>query len=273
MSDPNKLLANEDNWITDIGAWFPSEGAVLRGKRLFHDFHELSWMGLLLYGITGRTFDANQTRLFEGMWKLCCNFPDPRLWNNRVAALAGTARSTAGLGVGAAIAVSEASIYGRRPDIRTIDLLYRTQQHLEQGADLSTLIQNELETHGEIFGYGRPITQKDERIAPMLALAKNLGYGGGTYVRLAFAIEEVLLSRRWRWRLRINIAALLAGLAADLGLSRLEYYRFMIMCFCGGMLPCHIDAMNKPEGTLLPLRCDRIAYHGPGKRRWDSPSE
>lgn len=271
MQGPTKLLESEDHWVTDMGAWFPSDRAVLRGKNLFCDFPDLPWMGLMLYGITGRIFDANQIRLFEGVWKLCCNYPEPRLWNNRVAALAGTARSTGALGVAAATAISEATIYGRRPDIRTIDLLYRTQRQLDQGADLTSLIRTELEKYGEIFGYGRPITQKDERIAPMLTLAKEVGYADGPYLRLAFAIEDVLLSQRWRWRLHINIAAVVASLAADQGLSCLEYYRFLILSFSSAMIPCHIDTASKAEGSFFPLRCERVLYQGNARRRaWKS---
>jgi hypothetical protein len=223
-------------------------------------------MGLLLYGITGRIPDDKQIRLFEGMWSICTSFPDPRLWNNRVAALAGTARSTATLGLGAAIAVSEATIYGRRPDIKAVDLLYRLQRQLEQGADLDQLVREELKARHGVTGFGRPIHKNDERIPPMLALAKELGYADGTYVRLAFAIEESL--RRGRWRMNMNIAVLLAALAADQGFSCREYYHFMVLSFSAGMFPCHIDAMNKPEGTLFPLRCERIAYQGPARRKW-----
>jgi hypothetical protein len=34
------------------------------------------------------------------------------------------------------------------------------------------------------------------------------------------------------------------------------------------MPPCYIEAADRPEGTFLPLPCDRIDYRGPGKRRW-----
>lgn len=267
MQGPELLIASEDRWITAMGAWFPGERVVLRGKDLFQDFQGLPWMGLLLYGITGRIFDAKQIRLFEGIWSVCASFPDPRLWNNRVAALAGTARSTAALGVGAATAISEATIYGHRPIIKTIDLLYRLQRQLEQGADLADLIRAELETRRGVSGYGRPITKQDERIPPMLALARDLGYADGAYVRLAFAIEDVL--QRGRWRMHMNIAVLVAALAADQGLSCEEHYRFLVLSFSGGMFPCHIDAMNQPEGTLFPLRCERIAYKGPARRKWN----
>ncbi|HFD13290.1 MAG TPA: hypothetical protein ENJ32_12610, partial [Crenotrichaceae bacterium] len=133
MKGPQTLLDAENNWQTDLGAWFPGERVVLRGKDLFHELGDYSWMGLLLYGITGREFNEKQIRLFEGMWTISTSYPDPRLWNNRVAALAGTTRSTSVLGISAATAVSEASIYGRRPDIRTIDFLYRAKKQLSSG--------------------------------------------------------------------------------------------------------------------------------------------
>lgn len=268
MKGPQSLLDNEQYWVTDMGAWFPGERVVFRGKDLFRELGESSWMGLLLYGITGRRFDAQQLRLFEGIWTLCTSYPDPRLWNNRVAALAGTARSTAALAVSAANAVSEASLYGRRPDIRAIDFLLRTQSRLDAGADLETLVREELTRHRGILGYGRPLVRRDERIQPVMALAEKLGFADGVYVRLAFAVERVLL--QGRWRLQMNIAATLAGLAADQGLSRSEYYQFMVLSFSAGMFPCYTDALDKAEGAFFPLRCERIDYGGAERRRWKS---
>ena len=54
------------------------------------------------------------------------SYPDPRLWNNRVAAFAGTARSTGHLAVAGAMAVTEASIYGGQPILKVADFLSRT---------------------------------------------------------------------------------------------------------------------------------------------------
>lgn len=270
MQRPDTLLKAEDNWTTSMGACFPGQGRVVfRGKDLFNDLGEMPWMGLLLYGITGRIFERNKIRLFEGVWTICTSYPDPRIWNNRVAALAGTTRSTATLALSAANSLSEASIYGRRPDIRSIDFFYRAQQSLDKGVDLLDIINSELKKYRVIPGYGRPIARKDERIQPLLNLAETLGYAQGLYVKLAFDVEKALLNNRRR--LHMNIAALIAALAADQGLSRLEFYHYMVLCFTGGMLPCYIDAMNKAEGTFFPLRCERIAYEGVSNRTWPFP--
>jgi citrate synthase len=271
MRGPKQLLENEGRWVTTIGAWFPGERIVFRGKDLFHDLKDLSWMALLFYGITGRIPDERQIRLFNGFWTLCTSYPEPRIWNNRVAALAGTTRSTAALAIGAANAVSEASIYGRRPDIRAIDFLLRTKEQLDKGHNLAEVVRAELKKYRRILGYGRPKIGKDERIEPVMALAKELGFSKGPYVKLAFAVEEILLQNQSH--LKMNIAALLAALAADQGLACYEYYQFMVLCFSVGMFPCHLDAMNKPEGTFFPLRCDRIAYEGKPCRAWVRYSE
>ncbi len=260
------LADREDRWVTGMGAWFPGERVVLRGQDLLHGFHESSWMEVFLYGITGKNFTAEQVRLFDGLWKLCASYPDPRLWNNRVAALAGTVRSTGALAVGAASAVSEATLYGRRPDITAIDFLLQTQRRMEEGADLADLVRKELKGFRKIPGYGRPVTPKDERIDPAMALAERLGLANGTYIRLAFAIEQLLL--KGRWRLHMNIAVVTAALAADQGLSAREYYLYTILSFSAGMFPCYLDALQKPEGGFFPMRCNRVQYEGVPRRRW-----
>ncbi|CAL1241446.1 citryl-CoA lyase [Candidatus Methylocalor cossyra] len=269
---PEQLLERESSWVTDLGAWFPDQGRVIfRGKEVFRDLKDFSWMAMWLYAITGRQFTAKQLRLFEGCWVLCTSYPDPRLWNNRVAALAGSSRSTAGLALGAATAVSDASIYGGRPCLGTSDFLHRTQQQLDQGADLAELLREEYRKHRTIPGYGRPLARRDERIEPMMRLAESLGLASGPYVALAFRIQKQL--RELRLRFRMNAAALCAALTADQGLSPREFYHFASLSFSAGIIACYVDAAARPEGTLFPLRCARLAYQGPPPRSWEPPSE
>lgn len=265
MKGPKQLLDNEDRWLTSMGAWFPGERVVFRGQDLHADLGDMAWMELYLYSITGRRFSKTQLKVLNAIWTYT-SFPDPRLWNNRVAALAGTARSTGVLGISAAIAVSEASIYGRRPGIRAIDFLIRIKNKLEQGADLKTLITCELKKYRRIFGYGRPITREDERILPLRKLLEETGLAQGPYILLAFEVEKTLLEGERR--VHMNIASLYAAVAADFGFTAREYYLFMIPCFIAGMLPCFIDTMEKPEGLFFPLRCERINYEGAVRRQW-----
>ena len=256
----------EDHWETRMGLAFPGERVVYRGKDLFQDFKHLSWMQLYLYGITGRIFTDQQSKLFEGMWRLCTSYPDPRLWNNRIGSLSGTTRSTGTLGLSAAIAVSEASIYGRRPDIRAINFLIRAKNGLDQGKNLQEIAEAELKKYRGIYGYGRPIVNRDERIMPLLEHAKELSLADGHYTQIAFEVEKILL--HGRWRMRMNVAALGAALAADQGLTEREYYLFLIPCFTAGIMPCFIEASDRQEGTFLPIRCERIKHEGVARRKW-----
>ncbi len=267
MRGPEQLFESEDHWVTSMGAWFPGERVVLRGQDLFHNLKELSWMALLLYAITGRILDERQVRLFEGIWRISSSYPEPRLWNNRIAALAGSARSTGSLGVSVAIAVSEAAIYGQRPLVRAMDFLLRAQEQLNQGANLTDIVRIELKKHRGIAGFGRPVVRTDERIAPLMALVEELGYGDGVYVNLVFEVEKILLEGGWR--LHMNVAALDAALVADQGLTVDQFYMYMILCFTAGIVPCAIDTSRQPAGTFFPLRCSRIQYEGKSRRLWD----
>lgn len=260
------LTQGEDQWITDLGAFFPGKRVVYRGKDLFRDLKDTSWMALLMYGITNREFTDNQLTLFERIWNLSISYPDPRIWNNRVAALAGTSRSTGNLGVSAAIAVTEATIYGQRASLGAIDFLIRTKKASDMGVELLDCVKNELKKYRGIFGYGRPLTNQDERIEPVYAMAKDLELHDGPHTQLAFEVEEILL--KGRWRMRMNVGGLIAALCADQGLSRREQYYYLISAYLAGIIPCYVDSVKHQEGTFFPFRCSRIKYIGPKRRSW-----
>ncbi|RKZ93748.1 MAG: hypothetical protein DRR19_00015 [Candidatus Parabeggiatoa sp. nov. 1] len=271
MTGNKVLLEFEDHWPTKMGAWLPQEGKVIyRGKEIFRDLKDISWLGLLLYGITGRIFEEKSLKLLEGMWVLAISYPDPRLWANGIAALAGTVRSTGIQGVGTAIVACEGVQVGHRVNLWAIDFLLRTKKKLDGGANLKELVQAEMKKHRGIPGYGRPINpQKDERIGPVMELASSLGFADGDYVKLAFQIEQILI--KGRWRKYMNITGLAAALGADQGLSSREYYYYVVPSFTAGILPCYIDALDKPEGSFFPLRCSRVQYEGPVlRRKWDN---
>lgn len=250
---------------TRMGAAFVGTRAVFRGHDLHADLKDMDWVELYVFGITGRRFSKNQLRLMHAIW-VYTSYPDARIWNNRVAALAGTTRSSGNLGTSAALAVSEASIYGRGIDIRAARFLAKTRERIERGSTLDECVREELQLHRGIAGYGRPIAAGDERIAPMLRLARELGLDQGPHLQLARSVEDFL--QQGRWRLRMNYAALSAALTADMGLTPREHYLFGFPAFLAGMQPCFIEASEQPAGTLLPMSCETIAYEGPAKRSW-----
>lgn len=265
MSGPKTLHDNVGGFASRMGQAFVGTRAVFRGRDLHAELKDMDWVELYVFGITGRRFTPAQLRMLHALW-VYTSYPDPRIWNNRVAALAGSARSTGNLGMAAALAVSEASIYGRGIDVRAIDFLLCTQVRLQRGDTLDDCVREALQSQRGIAGYGRPIANGDERIAPLMALARELGLADGPHVRLAFEVERVLLEGRWRWRM--NYGALSAAMAADFGLSTREYYLFSGPAFLAGMQPCFIEASERVEGTLFPLACAHVRYQGHAPRAW-----
>ena len=71
-SGPERLKSFEDNWQTEMGAWFPGERVVLRGKDVFTELSQCSWMEYFIYGLTGKT-STKLARLVEGIWLISTN--------------------------------------------------------------------------------------------------------------------------------------------------------------------------------------------------------
>ncbi|MEH6504103.1 MAG: hypothetical protein V7682_09405 [Cycloclasticus sp.] len=266
MRGPDALKKAEDNWHTDMGAWFSDGRTVLRGKDLFNELDDLSWFKYHMFGITGKMFSDSQINLIEKIWTLTVSYPDPRLWNNRVAALSATAGSTGILGSSAAIGVSEAKTYGNQVSKSAIHFIKNAIEVDSEDKNLSNFLKSELRENRVIPGYGRPIIATDERIQPLLNEAKKYALDKGPHVKLAFKIEKLLITLGYR--LRMNAAGLIVALMADLGFSENEFYYYSILAFSSGIIPCHIDAANQKEGTFFPLNCGRLNYTGVEKRHW-----
>ncbi len=267
MTDHSKLEKYEDNWQTSMGGMCGDGKVLLRGENIFTELNEKRWMEFLLFGVTGKK-DSKLARLLEAIWVICTSYPDPRIWNNRIAALAGTSRSTGVLATAGALAVTEANIYGARAILGASDFLYRASNELDKNQRLEDVLVTELRTHRSVFGFGRPVLDEDERVSPMMNFAKSLGYGNGSFIKLVFDIDEYFKASRYKYR--VNIAAVTGGLLADEGVTPREFYDMTTLAFTGGYMPCYADAVQKPEGVLFPLRASRINFTGDvAARKWN----
>lgn len=264
MTGPDRLRYFQENWPTNKGAWFPGEKVLYREKSLFEDFNDKSWMTLLLYGINGVMPSENHSKMVGTVWSISASFPDPRLWNNRVATLCATTRSTGSLALSASTAVTQAKIYGSQPVFLGSKLLYELKRELDLGGDLESIVFGQLKRNRYLPGFGRPLISRDERIDPLLREATRLGYGNGTYLNLLKLIQELLKVKKYK--LNANIAIYCAAIFLDLGYEPHEAYLVSVLAFSGGFFPCYQDALEKPEGSFFPLACDQIAYDGSQKR-------
>lgn len=263
---PDLLQAHVGKLKSRMGTFYPGSHVIFRGHDLHTELKDMDWIELYVFGITNRRFHKAQLRLIHAIFTYT-SYPDVRLWNNRIAALAGSSRSTGTLGLSAALAVSEASIYGGGIITRSIDFLMRTQRRMELGESLDNCLARELSERRIIGGYGRPIINADERIAPLMELARNLGLDQGPHLQLAFAVEEKLLASG-RPRLKMNYAALISALGADMGFTPKEFSLLVFPLFLAGMPQGYIESTERPEGTLYPIPCTDIVYEGKSRRPW-----
>lgn len=250
---------------TRVGAARGGEYALYRGQDIHRDLEDMQWVEMHLFGITGRRWTPAQVHVINCLMTYT-SYPDSRIWNNRVAALAGSARSTGCLGVSAALSISEAKIFGGQTYFRALSFLIDARTHLEQGGDLEEFVVKYLSRHRSISGFGRPLTEKDERVAPTLEMLAREGCDQGPLLAIARRVESILHTGRWRYRM--NYVAVAAAACGDLGLSPLEFYMVAYPAFLAGMSPCYLEALEKPPGAIMPLMCEEVTYSGPSERTW-----
>ena len=264
-SAAHPLLAHTGAQPTRVGAAFPGQRAVFRGRDLHRDLRDHHWLGLCALAVLGREVPQAQLDFFESIW-VWTSYPDLRLWNNRIAALAGTTRSTANLGLSAAEAMSEATIFGRGNEYRAMDFLIKVQQRVQAGEPLAEVLTRFLADGGRLAGYGRPISTVDERMPLTLAKARELGLDQGPHLALAWAIDDHFAQQGKP--LRLNLGGLVSAFAADFGWSPREFTMFLFPAFLAGMHPCYLEALELPAGARFAMRCDDVAYEGVAPRPW-----
>lgn len=267
MTNEHPLSAHAgDVFPTRVGGAFPGDRAVFRG----HDLHQsplkdLSWVELYGFSVNAKRLSKAQAEMIESIWVMT-SYPDARIWNNRIAALAGSTRSTPTVAIAAANAVSEATIYGRRNEHKALAFFWRMRAETQAGEPLAECLARYERECGKLPGYGRPLAMHDERIAPTMARARELGQAEGPHVSLAFEIERCL---RGQGRpLRLNLGALVSAFGADFGFSPREFSLFFFPCFLAGMLPCYLEGLEKPAGAVFATPCSGVNYTGVGKRAW-----
>ena len=261
-----QLLDYEDRWQSSMGGSIPGERAVFRGKDAFSELKDFSWIELQYFCITGKMPSKSASKFLNGLFCMCFNYPDPRIWCNRVSALAATTSSTAQLAVCAGSSTTEAEIYGGPTGIRAMEFLFRLKNEIDNGLSIDKYIEDELKKNKAIFGYGRPVLPTDERVKPALELLTDLALNERAYLQLALRVDKFLSNSRYK--LQLNIAGVFAAFCADEELKCDDIYYLTTVCFSTGMLACYLDAKSKPEGALFPLRCERISYNGVQYRKW-----
>lgn len=278
----NMKIEWEENWQARAGAWFPGERVIMHGENILETMQGKSWMEIMLFAITGKKPDARAAKILDEVLVFSGCIPDPRLWNNRIATLAGTARSNSSLVLGAATAVSNAVIYGFQPGLGALQMLRDIAEKRAAGEPLVNIVQARMQDRknqrrgnaakgkkrviDQFPGYGRPLNKGDERNPSLMELLKRNNAHEGRTIVLAYEIQHTL--HELGYKLNVNMAGLIAAISLDLELGDQEFLHYVTVCFFPGLIACFDDASTQPEGSFFPMRCEQIEYAGESARQW-----
>ncbi len=265
---PEVLGAYEGVLPSWMGKCYPGDRTVMRGVDLHDTFKDADWFDLFVFSITGRRLAKAELSVLQTCWT-CTAYPDPRLWNNRVAALTAGSGSTVQQAVAVASAVSEASIYGRQVEAAIARFLVHALAQTQNGVSLEDVIRADLAENKVLKGYGRPVATRDvdERIPFMLARMEKDGVPMGPHLKLGFEIE-VVLEKIVKRPLPMTYSTLYSAVPLDMGFTEAQCQHFWLLAFVPGFIPCIIEAQERPEGATFPVRCANLHYDGPGRRTW-----
>lgn len=257
----NKL---HQQYPTQAGLAFLSECSIFRNKNLHTELDSLTWFEFNLFGITGKNFTKNEVEVLNYVW-LSTSYADIRIWPNRIAALASTARTTPILSMVGGIASCDAELFVAKPLVSCLSMYRSIHSRLKNGELLNDIILEKINSKKTLFGFGRPITSVDERVPHLVKFIHNKKMDNGDYYKMAFKIEAILKREK---NIQMNIAALYAAICADMGFNEVEMNLFVSLLVYAGMPPCYLDTLKKPPGALLPLKINDVKFTGATAKKW-----
>ncbi|WP_444994286.1 citrate/2-methylcitrate synthase [Aliikangiella sp. IMCC44359] len=262
----NDLQTLHQCYPTNSGLAYLSERSIFRGKNLHDDLNHLSWFELNLFGITGRRYSAIELKILNYIW-LSTSYSDIRIWPNRIAALASSARSTPIMSLVGGISSCDAELFVAKPLVSCLSMYLQLKKRLDDNEELDAELQKRLDNNETIYGFGRPISSIDERVPHLVLFLNSMKKDTGYFFKLAFKIEDFLKRKK---NIQMNIAALYAAVCADLGFNEVEMNLFVSLLVVAGMPPCYLDTLEKPPGSILPIKCDDVKYTGKPSKKWSN---
>ena len=221
------------------------ERVIVRGHDLHRDCMGLSFVGYALFCATGLMLPPAQVRVLEELW-IATGYPDARIWCNRIVAYLASMRVDPGLAVSAGTAACNSMGYG----FGAMQAAYDVQQAIPADSDQREQWLLDVQERGQLlYGYGRPIHSRDERVAVALRSLRDAGLRAGKHLKRAFWLDGRLRAEKG---VGLNISAVWAAVAIDFGLDRAGYTQFMVLMFTPGFMAVYADQRGREAGSFLP---------------------
>lgn len=186
-------------------------------------------------------------------------YPDIRIWPNRAVAYCAVSGTGNAAGIAGGMLGMEGQMFGGECVARCYAFLARLKESEAGGKNLESLIDGLATEQNKIPGFGRPLVQGDERLKPILRVAQECGLADGEWLAFGRRVEKMLDDR---YKIRFNVAALMACLLADMGFSHSEAQSFgsftPVISFYGVF-----HEHSRPDaGPVFPLSVKDVLYTG-----------
>jgi citrate synthase len=249
--------------VSNRGGWKIGSGVQNCGYDMMNDLvGTASYMQVVVLNATGRLPSKALADWIEAV-HICLSWPDPRIWCNRIGALAGSSRTSGVAASCLGVLAAESTSYGIKPLINGVEFI---EHAYTQGTPVDDFITAETKKHGgkpNLMGYARPIAKGDERIPAMEKVTKKLGFSVGEHLSLAYKIERILHDR---YDESMNINGYVSAFLADQNFSAIEVYRIFSAVVLSGVTACYADTADRLEGSFAPLKTSDVIYKGASLR-------
>ncbi len=187
-------------------------------------------------------------------------YPDIRIWPNRAVAFCAANNTGYAAGVCSGLMGIEGLMFGGNCVAACFKFLTDLEQASNDGKSIENQISRLKSGKIKIPGFGRPLVNGDERLRPILQVAKECRLSDGKWLTLGRKVETLLEKN---YGITMNAAGLMACLLADMDFSYSEILAFgtfapVISFF--GILNEHSDSGASP---IFPLAIADIEYRGP----------
>ena len=253
--------------ITSRGGWKIGQGVKCCGYDMMTELvGKASYMQVVMLNATGRLPSRALADWVEAI-HICLSWPDPRIWCNRIGALAGTSRTSSVAATSLGLLAAESNSYGIKPLLSGVEFIQYAWQQVKSGISVEDFIQEEVKKYGGkpfLMGYIRPIAKGDERIPAMELISKELGFSTGKHLALAYDIEKTLNKKYGE---TMNVNGYVSAFLSDQGFNPEEVYRIFSFVVVSGVTACFSDTEQRIEGGFSPLKTSDISYKGPAYRK------
>lgn len=253
--------------VSSRGGWKIGSGVQNCGYDMMNDLvGKVSYMQVVVLNATGRLPTKELADWIEAT-HICLSWPDPRIWCNRIGALAGSNRTSALSASCLGVLAAESTSYGIKPLSSGVEFIEHAYEHVSKGLSVEEFIALETKKFGgkpHLMGYARPIAKGDERIPAMEKITENLGFPVGKHLSLAYKIEEVLNKK---FDETMNINGYMTAFLVDQGYTAQEVLRIYSTLVVSGVTACFIDTADRMEGSFAPLKTDDVVYKGAPLRK------